>query len=159
MKWEPPDNFYEGYSLWENLGYGPDGELNRARKLLSSLGYRENEEAVKDLLEMTKRLHEYVKTECQEEVQLGIEAGKKLKIAGESPPFDIWLAMAIANIILAAAQTGISVLQFIENRKLNKTDNPDIVRAAIKKLSSRKDANELIVEKTERWRVTYRKKD
>jgi len=159
MGWQPPDNFYEGYSLWENFGYGPSGELKRAKKLLSSLGYTENEEAVKELLQLTKQLHEYVKAECQEEIEQGHDVSKKLKITGEAPPFDVWIAIAIANIILTAAQTGISVLQFIESRRLSGVDNPEIVKAAIKKLCTQKKANELIVEKTERWRVSYRKKD
>jgi hypothetical protein len=93
MEWEPPDNFYKGYSLWENFGYGPSGELKRAKTLLSSLGYTENEEAVKEFLQLTKQLHEYVKAECQEEIAQGHGVSKKLKITGEAPPFDVWLAM------------------------------------------------------------------
>lgn len=150
MEWQPPDNFYEGYSLWENFGYGPNGELKRAKKLLSSLGYAEDEEATKELLELTKQLHEYVKAECQTEIDQGRALSKQLKIAGDAPPFDVWLAIAITNIILTAAQTGISVLQYIESRKLSEMDNPEIVKRAIRKLSGQKKANDLIIEKTER---------
>lgn len=158
MGWQPPDNFYEGYSLWETFGYGPEGEINRARKLLSSLGYEQNEYAVKELLELTKQLHELVRAECRTEIEQGQEASKKLRIAGEATPIDVWLAIAIANVILTAAQTGVSVLQLIQSRRLSAMENAEIIEEAIKKLSGQKKANDLIVEKTERWRVSYRKK-
>jgi hypothetical protein len=158
MAWQPPDNFYEGYSLWETFGYGPDGEIKRAKELLSSLGYEPTDEAVRELLELTQQLHILVKEDCKEEIEQGNRISKKLKIVGDSPPFDVWLAIAIANLLLTAAQTGISVLGLIQSRRATETENLQVVKEAIKKLSKQTKANDLIIERTERWRISYRKK-
>jgi hypothetical protein len=158
VTWQPADNFYEGYSLWQTLGYGPQGEIERAKKVLSNLGYDASETETKEFLELTKDLQELVKTECQEEISALQHISKKSIIVGDTPPLDLSLAMSIAELILLAASVGVSVLDYLHNKSKSTVDNKQVFDSALKKLCSKKDANEMIVEKTERWRVSFRKK-
>lgn len=156
MKWTPDDDFYEGYSLWQNFGYGPPGEVARAQKELLSLGYETSIDATKELLELTRTLHKLVKNECQEEIAESRASSKRLIIAGTSPPFDVSLAFSIVNLILLAAQAGVSVADYLSKRGQSKSDQSKILESAVKKLLAKKDSRDLIVEKTERWHVSYR---
>jgi len=154
----PDDNFYEGYSLWHTFGYGPQGEVDRARKALASLGYDSSDCAIRELLELTRDLHRLVKAECQDQVVALRDRSKRLVIAGQAPPFDVSLAIQLASVILLAAQTGVLVLDYLRKQRSSSFENSDILEAAFKKLSIKKDTHDLIVEKTERWRILHKKK-
>ena len=156
MTWQPPDDLYEDYSLWHTFGYGPEGEIERARKELASLGYDTSEDNIRELLELTRDLQRLVKVDCQDEVSGLSKVSKKLVVVGETPPFDVSLAISLAGVLLLAAQTGISALEYLQKRKSDSLENREILRSAMQKLLQKKSARDLIIEKTERWRISYR---
>lgn len=162
MAWEPDDTFYEGYSLWEDFGYGPPGEVARARKELSFLGYQASNDATKEFLELTRELYGFVRVECQQEVSKYQAASKKLVVAGGSPPFDVALAFAIAKLIIgaasvafSAAKASASILDYLRRKNPTGFEQPEILERAVKKLLAKKNVRDLIVERTERWRISY----
>jgi len=68
-EWFPPDNFYNGYSLYQHFGYGPEGELNLTRNILQKEGYPATINLIKETLELTRDLAGKIQEICESEVK------------------------------------------------------------------------------------------
>ena len=99
MNWFPPDDFYPGYSLYRDIGYGAEGEKNSVQKALIDLNINVNDDNVRKYLELTRTLMVFITEECKEEVK---EYSKYLRdelYVGLTLPIELVLAKILAALI------------------------------------------------------------
>lgn len=153
-KWSPPDDFYDGYSLYQHFGYGPEGEFNLTKYILLKEGYPADVSLIKETLELTRDLaNEIIKT-CEVEVHDYERSLRMSLVVAGAVPAHVQIAKAIIIRILKLAAGKIKTVV----DKLTTSEEERIIIKIVDKLKASDKTNEIIVERTENYRKTYRVK-
>lgn len=99
MSWNPPDDFYPGYSLYKDLGYGPEGERNLTIKQLRENEIEVTDQNIKATLNLARNLMIFIKENCNEEVSEFSEFLREEIYVGAIIPLELILAKLIESII------------------------------------------------------------
>jgi hypothetical protein len=150
-KWIPPDNFYEGYSLYQHFGYGPEGEYNLTLNLLQKEGYPTDNILVKETLELTKELVYKIQELCETEIQEYAKMSKTNLLVGGTVPFPVLIAKAIIKRLL---EWGAGKTKSLIN-KLTTSEEERILNRAIEKLQTDEETNEIILKSRTTYEKTY----
>ena len=151
-EWSLPDNFYNGYSLYQHFGYGPEGEFNLTKNALQKEGYPTNVELIKETLELTNDLASTIRDMCENEIKAYEESTRRAFIAGGVVPAHIQIAKAIVIRILKLAAGKIkSIID-----RLTTSEDERIITRIIDKLETDEKTREIIVKSIETYRKTYR---
>lgn len=151
-EWVPPDDFYEGYSLYQQFGYGPEGEFNITRNILQTEGYPIKADQIKKTLELTRDLATKIQETCEAEVDAYEKATRRAYIVGGVVPAHIQIAKAVVIRVLRLAAGKIkSILE-----KLTTSEDERIIIKIIEKLGTDEETKGLIVKSTKTYHKTYR---
>lgn len=150
-EWFPPDNFYNGYSLYQHFGYGPEGELNLTRNILQKEGYPASINLIKETLELTRDLAGKIQETCESEVKAYEKITKRAFIVGGVVPSHIQIAKAIVIRILRLATEKTKSLW----DRLTTSEEERIIIKIVDKLKVDKETDEIIVKSIENYRKTY----
>ena len=150
-KWIPPDDFYNGYSLYQHFGYGPEGELNLTINMLQKEGYPTDNSLAKETLELTRELVYKIQEICETEIEEYAKMAKTNLLVGGVVPFDVQIAKAMVIRLLqwAAGKT-----KSIMN-KLTTSEEERILNRAIDKLQADEETNEIIIKSKTTYQKTY----
>jgi len=151
-EWLPPDDFYDGYSLYQHFGYGPEGELNLTSNMLRNEGYPVDSDTIKETLELTRELANRIQKTCRGEIRIYEKLTRSMLIVGGSVPAHVQIAKAIIIRILKLAAGKIESLV----DKLTTSEDERIITKIVDKLKVDEETNEFIVKSTETYRKTYR---
>jgi len=150
-EWLPPDDFYNGYSLYQYFGYGPEGEFNLTKNILQKEGYLANANQVKETLELTRILARRIQLNCDDEIRLYEKAMRRAFVVGGVVPSHIQIAKAIVVRILKLAAGKVKSLL----DRLTTSEEERIVMKVIDKLKMNEETHEIIVKSVETYRKTY----
>jgi len=147
----PPDDFYDGYSLYQHFGYGPEGELNLTSNMLRIEGYSADINLVMETLELTRDLASEIQETCKSELEIYEKIMKRAFLVGGVVPSHIQIAKAIVIRILKLAAGKIKSLL----DRLTASEEERIINKIISKLETNEETNEIIVKSIETYRKTY----
>lgn len=150
-EWVPPDDFYNGYSLYQHFGYGPEGEFNLTRNILRQEGYPAEVNLIKETLELTRDLANKIQEACVTEIEAYEKATRRAYIAGGIVPAHVQIAKAVVIRILKLAAGKIEAL--ID--RLTTSEDERIISKIIDKLETDEETREIIVKSTRTYRKTY----
>jgi len=151
-EWFPPDDFYEGYSLYHHFGYGPEEELNITSYMLRKEGYPVDIDIVRATLELTRDLANKIQKTCKSEIATYEERTRVALVVGGVVPAPVQIAKAIVIRILKMAAGKIRSL----TDKLTTSEDERIITKVVEKLKVDNHTNEIIVKRTESYSKTYR---
>jgi len=151
-KWIPPDDFYKGYSLYQHFGYGPEGELNLTKNLLTKEGYPDDNMLVKETLELTRDLVPKIQELCSEELEEFKKLTKRKGLVGGTVPFAVLIAKDILVRILRWASGKIKSLA----KALTISEEDRILNKVIDKLQTDEETNEIIIQSKTTYHKTYK---
>jgi hypothetical protein len=100
MNWTPEDRFYPGYSLYNDIGYGPQGEKNLVRNQLHKYNLNTNKESIKNAMEITKEIFEFLNSNCSEEVSEYAQIIRNQKYIGGIIPIELLISKIIFGLFL-----------------------------------------------------------
>lgn len=150
-EWFPPDDFYNGYSLYQHFGYGPEGELNLTNNMLQREGYIADINLIKETLELTRDLANKIQETCKSELNLYEETTRRAFIVGGVVPSHVQIAKAIVIRILKLAAGKIKSLMV----RLTTSEEERIINKIVDKLKADEKTDEFIVRSIETYRKTY----
>lgn len=153
-EWFPPDDFYDGYSLHQHFGYGPEGEFNLTNNILRKEGYPVDIDIIKETLELTRDLANEIRKTCKGEIRDYEKITRMAFVVGGAVPAHVQIAKAVVVRILKLAAGKIKTLV----DKLTTSEEERIIIKIVDKLKASDKTNEIIVERTENYRKTYRVK-
>lgn len=156
MVWKPPDDFYPGYSLYKDIGYGPEGEKNLIRRQLEINGLESHDEHIQFILELTRVLMVFIKDNCDNEVQNYSKLIREEQFIAGSLPITLLIAKLIIAVLLELITPKIKdvfkelikkIKERIEKKRREgeKVIEEEIIHRVVKILNK----NEVIVEKLE----------
>jgi hypothetical protein len=156
MSWKPPDNFYPGYSLYKDIGYGPEGEKNLIGRQLEINGFKSIDQHIQYILELTRDLMVFISDNCDIEVQNYSKLIREEQFIAGSLPTSLLLAKLIIAALLELLSSKMidlfkelikKIKERIEKKRREgeKVIEEEIIYRVIKKLNE----NEVIVEKLE----------
>lgn len=150
-QWFPPDDFYDGYSLYQHFGYGPEGELNLTSSILQQEGYPTDIKIIKETLELTRDLASKIQETCENEITAYERITRGALVVGGIVPPHVQIAKAIVVRILKLAA---GKIKFLWDR-LKTSEDERIITKIIDKLKSDDETDEIIVKRIETYRKTY----
>ena len=150
-EWFPPDDFYNGYSLYQHFGYGPEGELNLTNNMLQKEGYPTDIDVIKETLELTRDLANKIQETCKSEIKVYEKITRRAFIVGGVVPSHVQIAKAIVIRILKLAAGKIKSLL----DKLTTSEEERIIIKIVDKLKADKKTDEVIIKSTKTYRKTY----
>lgn len=150
-EWFPSDDFYNGYSLYQHLGYGPEGELNLTSNMLQKEGYPVDINVIKETLELTRDLANKIQETCESEIKAYEKITRRAFIVGGVVPSHIQIAKAVVIQILKLAAGKIRSLL----DRLTTSEEERIINKIVDKLKANEETNEIIVKSTKTYRRTY----
>lgn len=149
--WVPPDDFYKGYSLYQQFGYGPEGEFNITRNILQQEGYPTGVGLIRETLELTRVLADKIQETCETEIDEYEKVTRRAYIAGGVVPAHIQVAKAIIIRILKMAAGKIKAIV----DRLTTSEDERIITKIIEKLETDKETKQIIIKSTKTYRNTY----
>jgi len=150
-QWFPPDDFYDGYSLYQHFGYGPEGELNLISNMLQKEGYPADINVIKETLELTRDLANKIQETCESEIKTYEKITRKAFIVGGVVPSHVQIAKAIVIRILKLAAGKIKSLW----DRLTTLEEERIITKIVDKLKVDEKTDEIIVKSIKTYRKTY----
>lgn len=133
MDWALPDDFYPGYSLLRDIGYGPEGEISLVRKQLAEFNVEDSDDTLKDVLSLTKDLMLFINEKCKEELIRYSDYRKKEIYIGITLPLELFISKLIVSVIIGFITTGAKfglkkLIEYIKKKlsdKKNKVDKEE----------------------------------
>jgi len=131
MEWKPSDRFYPDISLTLDLGYGPEGERNITKNVLTSEGIEPDEETIKKTIELTRDVYIFLKENCEKEVQQYQQVIKEMRYVGGVIPLALALAKEITVWLIRGLIFGIGtkisekIFNLIDRKKEKATESDD----------------------------------
>ncbi len=97
MSWQPDDDFYQGYSILEDIGTTPEEEKQRIEKILQKDNINVNDSNIKKYMELSRELMLYLNDECKEELLEFSEYYRKEKYVGTTLPIVLILSQIVIS--------------------------------------------------------------
>jgi len=136
MSWTPEDDFYPGFSIFEDFGITGMEEKQRVEKILQHDSIEGDSSRIKTYMELARVLMLFLREECREEIQEYSDYHRKEKFVGTTIPIELILSQLVISEIISLILLGM------------KDVFKHLLKKAIKYLKERKDEQN-IKEQTE----------
>ncbi len=145
MSWQPDDDFYQGYSILEDIGTTAEEEKQRIEKILQKDNINLEDSNIKPYMELSRELMQYLNDECKEELLEFSEYIRKEKYVGTTLPIELILSQIVISEFIHLILLGIKdvfknlfkkIKDYLKERKEEKDikEQTEIVLKIIKKI-------------------------